>query len=67
MKNARFALQLAAMVAFFSIAVFAVLTAPQSKEPDYEAQANCVAEYDYTHPERNQMDNLVIALRRCSQ
>lgn len=33
--------------------------------PDYEARANCIAEYDYQHPRRSQMNNLVISLKKC--
>lgn len=36
-----------------------------TNEPNYELQANCIAEYDYTHPQQSKFDNLVAALQVC--
>lgn len=37
----------------------------RTTEQNYEQVANCIAEYDYQHPERSQIDNLVISLKEC--
>ena len=68
MSRTAFALRLAFMAMFFSVAAFAVFAAPDSppqKEPDYEAMANCIAEYDYHHYNSNMMTNLEKALALC--
>lgn len=57
-----------ALFLIFLIAVFGgiqLIREQLTAEPDYEAQANCIAEYDYTHPRQSQMDNLVAALKEC--
>lgn len=69
------ALNFIARGAVLFVLIYAVLTLadsfsasyiePTSDKPDYELQANCIAEYDYTHPDRSMMDNLVIALEEC--
>ena len=35
------------------------------KPINYEQQANCIAEFDYQHPNATMMDNLVVSLRKC--
>jgi hypothetical protein len=58
------------MAALFFITVayaLAVTNSTADVRPDYEAQANCIAEYDYQHPERQTMDNLVAALQLCKK
>jgi hypothetical protein len=49
---------------FLALNLFVGLTNDDNK-PNYEARANCIAEFDYQHPERTMMDNLVIALKTC--
>ena len=54
-------------VVFLIVATLVVaLTAQADNAPtNYELLANCIAEYDYHHPEQPQFDNLVAALREC--
>jgi len=52
---------------WLAIALFFAILPDSQPKPNYEMQANCIAEYDYQHPERPMMDNLIIALQRCQR
>lgn len=49
----------------FIIAFGWAVSVAEPDRPDWNRIADCIAEYDYHHPERTQMDNLVIALKEC--
>lgn len=53
------------LVALIVLAVYHVEKHEAPPEPDYRMQADCIAEFDYTHPGRSMMDNLIIALEVC--
>lgn len=44
-----------------------VVTTTDKPTRDYEAIANCIAEYDYKHYNNNMMNNLVAALELCDE
>lgn len=51
----------------FMALVLATAYPAKAEQPDYELIANCIAEFDYTHPDQPMMDNLVIALEECQR
>ena len=66
----RFLRGLTVLALFYIVMTIAVvLTAhdanTRSTKTNYEMQAQCIAEYDYQHPERTMMANLEAALEVC--
>jgi hypothetical protein len=52
---------------FMTVAYALAVTNSRGDTPSYEAQANCIAEYDYQHPRVEMIDNLIAALQLCKK
>lgn len=56
------------ILTLIGLVVLAFLPPPWPQEsPDYPRMAECVAEYTYTHPMRDRMRELAIALQECDR